>query len=139
MKTFLFTILLLPSIITFSQQARKETKVSLCLEELEYIEKEWAEDRVVLKHQEEEILKLKQELAESRYQIQNLEEEVKYQTVVREELFIKAIQFHDEGNTTTAKEMFLLIIKLFPKSFEAANSRVRLQEISNKEKKDKKK
>ncbi len=139
MKTPLVAFLLLLSLISYSQQTQKPTKVSLCLEELQNVEKEWAEDRVVLVHQGIEILKLKKELADSRFEIQNLQEEVKKERIVREELFMKALKFDDEGQTATAKEMFLLIIKLFPKSFEAANSRVRLQEIFNNEKKDKKK
>lgn len=139
MKTLLFSLLLITPFLSFSQNMYKETKLSLCLDELELVEKEWAEDRVVLLHQEGEILKLKKELADSRYEIQNLKEDVKKTNVVREELFIKALKFDDEGQTAAAKEMFLLIIKLFPKSFEAANSRVRLQEIYINEKKDKKK
>ncbi len=141
MNNYLYPVLLLLLVVSAKVHAQNNdsrsvliSKLNYCSQEVEELEGKVQKYKQFLDLQTKEVQHLKQQLLEKEEEKTKVEIEKKELVEISLDILELAKKFERSGQPEAALEVYKLLIKVYPSSLEAASSRLKVDEINERNK-----
>lgn len=109
--------------------AQKQSQLDYCRSEVANLEKEIGKYKTLLEIQNKNLLELKLRIVDLNRDIKVLNHEKNELNTVSEDLMELALKYESRGNYREAMDIYRMLIKKFPKSLDAAASKIKVVDL----------